>query len=81
MGCRTGFYLIMKGKYNSVDIVPYIQDLFRFIIEFEGEIPGATAKECGNFQDMDLTGAKKISHKYFNETLNNISPNHLNYPI
>ena len=52
MGCRTGFYLLLAGKYESKDIVPLIKELFAFIRDFEGEVPGASAKDCGNYLDM-----------------------------
>ena len=49
MGCLTGSYLILSGEYTSADILPLVTDLFRFIADFEGEIPGATPRDCGNY--------------------------------
>lgn len=80
MGCRTGFYLLLAGDYSSKDIVPLITDMYEFIINFEGDIPGASPENCGNYTDMDL--AKSIiSSKYFlDNTLCNISEKQLVYP-
>ena len=58
MGCRTGFYLLLAGEYTSLDIVPLVQEMFEFVRDFEGEVPGACAKDCGNFRDMNLPMAK-----------------------
>lgn len=80
MGCRTGFYLILAGDYESADIVPLIQELFLFIAEYEGEIPGAAARDCGNYLDLNLPMAKYLAKKYYNEVLKNIPPERLNYP-
>ncbi|HAM30529.1 MAG TPA: S-ribosylhomocysteine lyase, partial [Erysipelotrichaceae bacterium] len=54
MGCRTGFYLILEGDLESKDIVPLMKDLFTFMAGFEGEVPGASPKDCGNYLDMNL---------------------------
>ena len=48
MGCRTGFYLILAGDLESRDIVSLMQDMYQFIADFEGDVPGASAKDCGN---------------------------------
>lgn len=80
MGCRTGFYLILAGDYESADIVPLIQELFLFIAEYEGEIPGAAARDCGNYLDLNLPMAKYLAKKYYNEVLKDIPPEWLNYP-
>lgn len=81
MGCRTGFYLILAGDLTSHDIVMLIQDMYRFIADFEGEVPGASAKDCGNYLDMNLPMAKFIARKYLTEVLNNISEERLTYPL
>ena len=81
MGCRTGFYLILAGDFNSQDIVDLIKSLFQYIVDFSGEIPGASQIECGNYKDMNLDGAKSIAKKYIEETLNNISSINLNYQL
>ena len=80
MGCRTGFYLLMAGDYRSIDIVPLLKELFVFISEFNGEIPGACAKDCGNYLDMNLPMAKYLAEKYVREVLTDISNERLVYP-
>ena len=80
MGCRTGFYLILAGSYKSKDIVPLLKEMYTFMAEFEGEIPGAAAKDCGNYLDMNLPMAKYLSKKYLTEVLENITDEQLNYP-
>ena len=80
MGCRTGFYLILAGEYTSSDIVPLMKELFTFMAGFEGEIPGASAKDCGNYLDMNLNMAKYWSKRYLEEVLTDISEEQLNYP-
>ncbi len=64
MGCRTGFYLIMSGTFTLDKIKELMKELFVFIAAFEGDIPGATPVECGNYSDMDLDGAKKRAKKF-----------------
>ena len=54
MGCRTGFYLLLAGDYESADIIPLLQEMFLFIRDYEGEVPGAAARDCGNYLDMNL---------------------------
>lgn len=80
MGCRTGFYLLLNGDYKSEDIVDLLVNLFKFISEFEGEIPGASAKDCGNYIDMNLPMAKYLADKYLKEVLLNITDKNLYYP-
>ena len=80
MGCRTGFYLLLAGKYSSEAILPLIIELFEFIANFEGGVPGACAKDCGNYLDMNLNMAKYIAQKYLTEILYNINYDNLNYP-
>lgn len=80
MGCRTGFYLLLSGDYKSGDIVDLLIELFKFISEYEGEVPGAAAKDCGNYLDMNLPLAKYVAKKYLNEVLLKISDETLNYP-
>ncbi len=69
MGCRTGFYLLLAGDYESKDIVELITDLFIFVRDFEGEIPGAAARDCGNYLDLNLSMAKYLANRYLEETL------------
>ena len=73
MGCRTGFYLVLAGEYKSRDIVPLMQRMFTFIAEFEGDIPGAAARDCGNYLDQNLGMAKYLAKKYLAEVLNDIT--------
>jgi len=80
MGCRTGFYLILHGDYKSKDIVPLLTELYKFIADFEGEIPGASARDCGNYLDMNLPMAKYLTNKFLNEILLKIKEENLNYP-
>jgi S-ribosylhomocysteine lyase len=80
MGCRTGFYLILAGDYESKDIVPLITETFKFISIFEGEVPGASARDCGNYLDMNLPMARYVAKKYLENTLKGIDDLHLNYP-
>lgn len=81
MGCRTGFYLLLAGAYSSGDIVPLMKEMYTFIAGFEGEVPGASAKDCGNYLDMNLPMAKYLARKYLSEVLDNITDERLNYPV
>lgn len=69
MGCCTGNYLLLSGCYEPTDIVPLIRETMRFVAGFEGEIPGATPRDCGNYSFMDLEGARKAADKFLNENL------------
>ncbi len=80
MGCCTGNYLLMAGKLTSKDILPLMQDTFRFIAEYEGSIPGATARDCGNYTLNNLPMAKWEARKYLIEVLENIKDENLEYP-
>lgn len=80
MGCRTGFYLLLAGDYQSRDIVELITKLYEFIRDFEGEVPGASAKDCGNYLDMNLGMAKYLAKRYLTQTLYDIDEKHLVYP-
>ena len=79
MGCRTGFYLLLAGNYESEDVVPLLRDCFRFIETFDGEIPGTSAKDCGNYLDMNLPMANYWGKRY-GQLLENIGPERLVYP-
>ena len=79
MGCRTGFYLLLAGKYTSRDVLELVKDCFKFIADFEGEVPGASAKDCGNYLDMNLPMAKYWGRRYSN-LLANIDDSRLTYP-
>ena len=78
MGCRTGFYLLLAGDYK--DIVPLITEMFIFIRDFHDEVPGASAKDCGNYLDMNLNMANWLADRYLNHVLFNISEERLVYP-
>lgn len=80
MGCRTGFYLILAGDLSSQDIVALVEEMIDFIIAFEGEIPGYSARDCGNYLDNNLDMAKYYAQKYKKEVLMDMGPNRLNYP-
>lgn len=80
MGCRTGFYLLLAGDYESKDIVDLMKEMFQFIADFEGEVPGASAKDCGNYLDMNLPMAKYLAQKYLKDVLLNITEAQLIYP-
>lgn len=80
MGCRTGFYLLLAGDYDSKDIIPLMIELFQFIANFYDEVPGASAKDCGNYLDMNLPMARYLAKKYLEEVLLSITDQQLNYP-
>ena len=79
MGCRTGFYLLLAGDLSSDAILPLVTGCFKFIWEYEGEVPGATPKDCGNYKDMDLPIAKLWAKRYY-ELLRTIPEDRLVYP-
>ena len=79
MGCRTGFYLLLAGDLSSEAILPLVTGCFKFIWEFEGEIPGASARDCGNYTDMDLTLARVWAKRNY-ELLRDIPEDRLVYP-
>ena len=80
MGCRTGNYLLLNGDYESKDIVPLMIETFEFIRDFKGEVPGASARDCGNYLDMNLGMANYLAGKYLSEVLYNITEDRLVYP-
>lgn len=79
MGCRTGFYLLLIGDYSSRDIVDLVKNCFLFIRDFRGPVPGASARDCGNYLDMNLPMANYWGKKYA-EILENIGHDRLVYP-
>ena len=79
MGCRTGFYLLLAGDYSSSDVVELVRNCFCFIRDFRGEVPGASAKDCGNYLDMNLPMANYWGKKY-TALLENIEDSRLVYP-
>ena len=64
MGCRTGFYLLLAGDLASRDVLGLVTDCFRFVADFSGEVPGASAKDCGNYLDMNLPMANYWGKRY-----------------
>ena len=80
MGCCTGNYLLVQGDLESRDIVPLMKETFKFIAEYDGDIPGATARDCGNYILHNLPMAKWEARKYLIEVLNNLTEANLNYP-
>ena len=80
MGCRTGFYLLLAGDYESKGIVPLLTEMFTFIRDYKDEIPGASAKDCGNYLDMNLPMANYLANRFLTEVLTDIKPDRLVYP-
>ncbi len=80
MGCITGFDLILAGDYESKDIIPLLIEMFEFIRDFEGDVPGAAPKNCGNYLDMNLDMAKYLAKRFLTEILTDIDEVHLIYP-
>lgn len=80
MGCRTGFYLLLAGDYESRDIVPLLIELYEFIRDFKDEVPGASPHDCGNYLDMNLSMANYLAARYLDGTLYRIDEAHLVYP-
>lgn len=80
MGCRTGFYMLLAGDYSSGEIAPLVTEMFIFIRDFRGEIPGAAARDCGNYLDQNLPMANWLADRYLTGTLIDITEKHLVYP-
>lgn len=80
MGCCTGNYLLLQGELSSADILPLMRDTMRFVAEFDGDIPGASPRDCGNYSFMDLAEARHNARMYLEEVLENITDENLNYP-
>lgn len=80
MGCLTGNYLLMKGDLQPADIVELMKRTFRFVAEFEGDVPGAAPQDCGNWLLHDLPMARWEARKYLEEVLENIREENMNYP-
>ena len=81
MGCLTGNYLLLRGDYESKDIVDLMRRTFRFVADFDGEIPGTAPRDCGNYLLHDLPMARLESKKYLEEVLDRITDANLHYPI
>lgn len=80
MGCCTGNYLILQGELDSADIVDLIRETMEFVAGFEGEVPGATPKDCGNWSFMDLDAARNAARRYLSEVIDCLKPENLVYP-
>ena len=80
MGCRTGFYLLLAGDLVSAQIVPLMVEMFEFIRDYHDEVPGASAKDCGNYLDMNLPMANYLAKKYLDNVLYVIDDTRLVYP-
>lgn len=80
MGCCTGNYLIVQGETDSADILPLVRETMEFVASFEGEVPGASPRDCGNWSFMDLPAARRAARTYVDEVLAAPSPANLNYP-
>ena len=80
MGCRTGFYLLLAGDLTSEEIVPLMKGLFTFMRDYKDEVPGACAKDCGNYLDMNLPMANYLGKRYLEQVLYNIKEDRLVYP-
>ena len=79
MGCRTGFYLLLAGDLESRDVLELLKRCFRFIADYQGQIPGASPKDCGNYLDLNLPMAKFWAERY-GQLLEHIPPERLEYP-
>lgn len=79
MGCRTGFYLILAGDYKSEDIISLLKELFVFMRDYRDEVPGARAKDCGNYLDMNLPMANYLADRFYEEVLRHLTKERLNY--
>ena len=80
MGCRTGFYLLLTGDHSSEEILPLMIEMFEFIRDYRGEVPGASPKDCGNYLDMNLGMANYLAKRFLDQVLYHITPDRLVYP-
>lgn len=80
MGCRTGFYLILAGDYESRDIIPLMTEMYEFIRDYKDEVPGASPMDCGNYLDMNLPMANYLAARYLDNVLYGIDDSRLIYP-
>ncbi len=78
MGCRTGFYFIVRDSVSQDEVISLIKEAFEFIASYEGEIPGTTERECGNYLDHDLSGARIEAAEYL-KTLQSITADDIYY--
>lgn len=80
MGCRTGFYMVLAGDLTSRDALPLVKRMYEFMASFEGEVPGASPKDCGNYLDMNLNMAKFLSKRFLDNVITDITDERLFYP-
>ncbi|MCL2186313.1 MAG: S-ribosylhomocysteine lyase [Treponema sp.] len=80
MGCRTGFYVILEGDLNSTDVLPLLLEMYGWIEKFEGDIPGASPIECGNWREQNIDMAKLECRKYA-DLLRKAKKENLEYPV
>lgn len=80
MGCQTGNYLILQGHLEPNDILDLLRETYLFIADYQGEIPGATPRDCGNYSYMNPEQARLEARRFLTEVLTNPSPENLNYP-
>ena len=80
MGCRTGFYLILEGELEPRDILPLLLAASDWTLSYEGEIPGYSPRDCGNYLDMNLGMANYLAEKYLDQVLYHIDDSRLIYP-
>ena len=78
MGCRTGFYFLMRDDVSKADAIALVKESFAFIADFEGDIPGATRKECGNYLEHDLEGARAVAQDML-DVLRDWTPEDMTY--
>ena len=79
MGCRTGFYMLLAGDYDSEDILPLVIEMFEFIRDFDGDVPGAAPRDCGNYLDQNLSMAHYLADRYL-KVLKDATEENLHYP-
>ncbi len=80
MGCQTGNYLLVRGRWMPTDIVPVLCEAFQFVTTFEDEVPGATPTDCGNYKLHNLPLAREEARRYLTEVLERITPEQMEYP-
>ena len=80
MGCRTGFYMVLASDLTSKDVLPLVKRMYEFMASFEGEVPGASPKDCGNYLDMNLNMAKFLSKRFLDNVITDITDERLFYP-
>lgn len=80
MGCRTGLYMVLEGEHTSQAVLPLVQEFLKWVLAYEGEVPGASAKECGNWRDHNLEMAQWEARKYLDDVVASPKKENLTYP-